>query len=64
MHLTPGVVHNFPKAVVVYDFCPLCTKRSQIPVRKGREFWFLASTIDGSTQDCVEDLLCGKQRNW
>ena len=31
-HLTPGVVHNFPKAVG--DFCPLCTKRSQIPIRK------------------------------
>ena len=28
MHLTPGVVHNFPKAVGVYDFCPLCTKIS------------------------------------
>ena len=28
MHLTPGVVHNFPKAVRVYDFCPLYTKRS------------------------------------
>ena len=26
MHLTPGVVHNFPKAVGVYDFCP------QIPI--------------------------------
>ena len=26
MHLTPGLVHNFPKAVVVYDFCLLCTK--------------------------------------
>ena len=34
MHLTPGVVYNFPKAVGVYDFCPLCTKRSQIPIRK------------------------------
>ena len=32
MHLTPGVVHNFPKAVDVKDFCPLCTKRSQIPI--------------------------------
>ena len=32
MHLTPGVVHNFPKAVGVWDFCPLCTKRSQIPI--------------------------------
>ena len=34
MQLTPGVVHNFSKAVGVYDFCPLCTKRSQIPIRK------------------------------
>ena len=34
MHLTPGVVHNFPKAVGVHDFCPLCTKRYQIPIRK------------------------------
>ena len=25
MHLTPGVVHNFAKAVGVYDFCPICT---------------------------------------
>ena len=25
MHLTRGVVHNFPKAVGVYDFCPPCT---------------------------------------
>ena len=24
MHLTPGVVHNFPKAVGVLDFCPIC----------------------------------------
>ena len=22
MHLSPGVVHNFPKAVSVKDFCP------------------------------------------
>ena len=34
MHLTPGVVHNFPKAVGVWYFCPLCTKRSQFPIRK------------------------------
>ena len=27
MHLTSGVVHNFPKAVGVSDFCPLCTKK-------------------------------------
>ena len=31
-----------------------------------QEFWSLVSKIDGSTlpQDCVEDLLCGTQRNW
>ena len=34
MHLTPGLVHNFPQTVGVYDFCPLCTKRSQIPFSK------------------------------
>ena len=27
MHLTPGAVHNFPKAVGVLDFCPLCTSQ-------------------------------------
>ena len=27
MHVTPEVVHNFPKAVDVYDFCPLSTKK-------------------------------------
>ena len=27
MHLTPAVVHNFPKAVGVWDFCPLCKKK-------------------------------------
>ena len=37
MHLTPGVVHNLPKAVGVYDFCPLCTKISQIHIRKEKE---------------------------
>ena len=25
MRLTPRVVHNFPKAVGVWDSCPLCT---------------------------------------
>ena len=34
MHLSLGVVHNFPKAVGVYDFCALCTNRSQILIRK------------------------------
>ena len=59
MDLTPGVVHNFPKAVGVKDFRPLFTKRSQIPILKEkgqpREFWSLVSTIDGSTlpKDCV-----------
>ena len=33
MHLTPGVVHKFPKAVGVEDSCLLCTT-SQIPIRK------------------------------
>ena len=34
MHLTPELVHNFSKAVGVKDFCPLCTKISQIPIQK------------------------------
>ena len=34
MHLTLEVVHNFPKDVGVDDVCPLCTKISQIPIRK------------------------------
>ena len=68
MHLTPGVVHNFPKAVVCGPYrisvhyvqkdpiCPLCSKR----VGQLREFWSLITTIDGSTlpQDCVEEQLC------
>ena len=32
VHLTSGVVENFPKAVGVCDLCPLCTKRSQIHI--------------------------------
>ena len=31
MHLTPGVVHDFSKAIGVWDFCPLCTKK-RIPI--------------------------------
>ena len=64
MHLTPGVVHNFPKAVGVKDFCPLCTQIYQIPILKEkgkpRELWSPVSTIDGRTQpqDCVEEQLC------
>ena len=34
IHLTPGVVHNFRKAVDVKEFCPLCTNISQIPIQK------------------------------
>ena len=34
LHLIPGVVHNFPKTVGVKDFCPLCTKRFQVPIEK------------------------------
>ena len=63
MHLTHGVVHNFQKAVGVYDFGHLCTKRSQIPIRKEKGptpgILSLISTIDGSTlpQDCVAEQL-------
>ena len=35
MHLAPGVVSNFPRAVGVQEFCQLCTKRSQIRKEKG-----------------------------
>ena len=62
VHLTPGVVSNFHKAVGVTDCCPLCTKRSQIPIRKekGATPGNFVSTIDGSTlpKDCVEEQLC------
>ena len=66
MHLTPGVVHNFPKAVGVgYRISvPYAHKdpRFLFEKRRGqpREFWSLVSTIDGSTlpQDCVEEQLC------
>ena len=66
-HLTPGVVHNFPKAVGVYDFCfPYAQKDTRILFgkRKGPgqpwEFLSLVSTIDGSIlpQDCVEEQPC------
>ena len=33
MHLTPGVVHNFPKAVGVWGFCPLIMQKKQQIVR-------------------------------
>ena len=64
MHLTPGVVHNFPKAVVYRISVPYAQKdpRFLFEKRRGqpREFWSLISTIDGSTlpQDCVEEQLC------
>ena len=69
MHLTPGVVHNFPKAVGVKDFCPLCTKKflHSFSKRRGKPPGILVShpralvsTIDGSPlpQDCVEEQLC------
>ena len=56
MHLTPGVVHNFPKAVGVYDFCPLCTKISQIPIRKekGATSGILVSCLNNLVQN-VDD---------
>ena len=67
MHLTPGVVYTFPKAVdvyviILYDLYPLCTKRFLLKKRRVQplEFWSLVSTKDGSTlpQDCVEEQLC------
>ena len=56
IHLTPGVVHNCPKAVGVWDFCPLYALKDP---RVLFEFWSLVSTIDGSTlpQNCVEEQL-------
>ena len=59
MHLTPGVVHNFPKAVYRISVpCAHKYPRFLFEKRKGQslEFWSLVSTIDGSTlpQDCVE----------
>ena len=69
MHLTPGVVHNFPNAVyrisVPYaqkDPIFLFKKRRGQP----REFSSLVSTIDGSTlpQVGVEELPCGTPSTW
>ena len=34
MLFIPGAVLNFPKTLGVENFCPLCTKQSQIPIRK------------------------------
>ena len=60
MHLTPGVVHNFPKDVGV--FYTQKDPRFLFEKRMGQpwEFWSLVSTIDGSIlpQDCVEEHLC------
>ena len=59
MHLTPGVIHNFPKAVGVW-ISPHAQKdpRFLFEKRRGqsRESWSLVPTKDGSTlpQDCVE----------
>ena len=53
MHLTPGVVHNFPKDVGYRISVPYAQKdpRFLFEKRRGqpREFWSLVSTIDGST---------------
>ena len=71
MHLTPGVVHNFPKGKWVFRMSvPNAQKdpRFLFEKRRGqpREFWFLVSTIDGSTlpQDCVEEQLRLTLSNW
>ena len=64
MHLTPGVVHTFPKAVVYRISVPYAQKDPRFLFEKKwgqpRELWSLVSTIDGSTlpQDCVEEQLC------
>ena len=61
-HLTPGVVQNFIKAVDVYDLCLLCTKRSQIPIRKekGATLAILVSglNINGSTLPQLKKRNC------
>ena len=65
LHFTPGVVHNFPKAVGISrisiahaqkDPKFLFKKRREQP----QEFWSLVSRIDGSTlpKDCAEEQLC------
>ena len=46
MHLTPGVVHNFPKAVGVEDFCPLCTNIFLLKKRKGSTPGILVSRLN------------------
>ena len=62
MHLTPGVVHNFPKAVGVYDLSPLCTKRSQIPIpkEKGATPGIIVSRLNNRWQYTTPGLLDGQ----
>ena len=71
MHLTPGVVHNLPKAAGVSRISvPYAQKDPRFLFEKRRgqpwEYWSLVSTIDGCTlpQDCVEELLCRTRSNW
>ena len=61
MHLTPGVVHNFPKAVGVWNFCPLCTKISEIPIlkEKGATPQILVSRLNNRWQYTTPGL-CGR----
>ena len=60
MHLTPGVVHNFPQLRISAPYAQK-DPRFLFEKRRGqpREFWSLVSTINGSTlpQDCVEEQL-------
>ena len=53
MHLTPGVVHNFPNAVGVKDSFPYVLKGPRFLFEKRggqpQEFWSLISKMDGST---------------
>ena len=67
MHLTPGVVYNFPKARISVSYAQK-DPRFLFEKRRGqpREFWSLVSTIDGSTlpQDSyAEHEVTGKTYN-
>ena len=58
VHLSPGVVHNFLKAVVHRTSVPYAQQDPRFLFKKSRgqprEFWSLVTTIDGNTlpEDC------------
>ena len=63
MHLTPRVVHNFPKAAGVF-LSPMYKKfpGSYLKKRRGQtlEFWSLISTIDGRMYSRPTPGWCGR----